>query len=236
MKRKKIHMPVVPLPPAGNHDILPWSEMQEHRHQRWERIARQYEANHDDFYAAFRFLNNHPAFYRWPSDNLSRDERYLIHDRGVSYGLDMMVVKVNPKTRRIDKPNRLNTKTEVWLELMVPWWGASDNHVSMHWWEADIGGDTYDQAVIRLARNVHKLIGNDRRQVDKDYPPPDIETRTVTGDPAFWESLAQLAAGEVVSDEPQGEEDQGDPVDEAAGPGSEDEVHESPGVRDSVRK
>ena len=48
-----------------------------------------------DFYEAYHFLDKHPIFYRQFND-----------------GLDIMVVKVNPKNNRIDDDNTKNTKTE----------------------------------------------------------------------------------------------------------------------------
>ena len=57
--------------------------------------------------------------------------------------LDIDVVKVNPKTRRVDDNETKNTKIEYWIECGLP--GEHDIKL-------DCGGDSFEEAVINLSR------------------------------------------------------------------------------------
>jgi hypothetical protein len=80
--------------------------------------------------------------------------------------LDIMVVKINPKTRRIDDDPKLNTETEVWLES-GPWTRKEDKvPFGNEFWvgpshdiRLDCGAPTLDRAVIKLARLVRRHYG-----------------------------------------------------------------------------
>jgi hypothetical protein len=102
-----------------------------------------------DFYEAWWFLYEHPEF------NDVKNYQY-------SFGncLDIDVQKVNPKTRRIEDDESLNTHTEVWLEC-----GGfiKDEHfkekIHCHDIDLDCGGDTFEEAIIKLANLVKKHYG-----------------------------------------------------------------------------
>lgn len=115
-------------------------------------------------------------------------ERHLEHDEGVSQ-LDIGVLKVDPATGRVEMrtatdgedegkeiPDELrNTKTEIWYEV-GPWLWPRDapEHqrgdlplagIGQHDWQLDGSADTYEQAIIDVARKLHDRYGNDRTQI-----------------------------------------------------------------------
>ena len=92
-----------------------------------------------EFFEAWEFLLEHKMFNRF-----FRDILYI------------MVVKVNPETNEVDDDNSKNTKTEVWLECGP--WSAEYN---THDWDLDCGGDTFEEAIIKLAGLVKKWYNDD---------------------------------------------------------------------------
>jgi hypothetical protein len=105
-------------------------------------------------YEAWYYLVNHPAFehpeYGPEFSTFPRD-------------LDIDFVKVNPSTNIIDDDDSLNTKTEVWLEFGPPWFDEeSGKWYSSHDIELDCGGDTFEEAIIELARLVKKHYGDEK--------------------------------------------------------------------------
>ena len=92
----------------------------------------------NNFFDAFHFLDEHPIF----------QGRF-------QYGCcDIMVMKVNPNTKEVDDNRELNTETNVWLEA-----GPYEDGHTVHDWEIDCGGDTYEEAIIELANNVFNKYG-----------------------------------------------------------------------------
>jgi hypothetical protein len=104
----------------------------------------------DDFYEAWHWLRSHPYFRKGEGRNAYPDFAELV---------DVIVVKINPETNRIDDDPALNTQVEFWLEACT--W-CSGGGVRCHDWEMDCGGPTYETAILTLARNVMDKIG--------DYP------------------------------------------------------------------
>ena len=89
-----------------------------------------------DFYNAWQFLSNHKMF------------NGLFHEC-----LWTEVVKVNPITDEIDDDHSKNTKVQVWLEH-GPYeeiWGSCTHDIDL-----DCGGDTFEEAIIKLATLVKK--------------------------------------------------------------------------------
>lgn len=152
-----------------------YAQIQEHRHREWTEIVRAFEAEPGDFYRAWHYLNQHPLFWcvgGRRNKPMPVHEKHLIHDRGVAEGLDLSVVKVDPNTRRVEMVEEgsgedPNTQTEVWYELCFHRWGAQYDDVRVHVWQADGGGDTYEEAVLKAAQQVHDLYGNDRQIFDR---------------------------------------------------------------------
>ena len=97
--------------------------------------------------------------------------KYLIYadifDGKFLEGLDLMVVKVNPETNEIDDNSALNTKTAVWIEH-----GPYDT-AGGYWYhdiDLDCGGDTFEEAIIKLAELV-----KEKYYTDKPYTKVDDE-------------------------------------------------------------
>ena len=107
----------------------------------------------NDFYDAYNFLEGHKMTK--PSlklgDTLKEHEVDNFHKC-----LYVSVVKVNPDTCELEyKEDRLhlNTKTEVWLEFGR--WSEKEK-VAYHDYDLDCGGDTFEEAIIKLANLVDK--------------------------------------------------------------------------------
>lgn len=92
-----------------------------------------------EFYDAWEFLLEHKMF-----QCRFRDLLYII------------VVKVNPVTSEVDDDQTKNTKTQVWLEV-GPW--SEQYHT--HDWDLDCGGDTFEEAIIKLADLVKQYYNDD---------------------------------------------------------------------------
>lgn len=101
-----------------------------------------------DFYEAFHFLKHHRIFRG----------RFLEN-------LDIAIVKVSPKTRRIEDDPSENTLTQVWLETgpikNVKNVAMMQQPVWMHDLDLDCGGNTFEEAICRLAARVLKKYGWD---------------------------------------------------------------------------
>ena len=111
-----------------------------------------YKADHNEvtmmmekFYDAWMFLSTHKMF------------RNLFE-----CGLYTVVVKVNPETDAVDDDDNKNTKVQIWLEH-GPYEIQPGNCCSQHThdWDLDCGGDTFEDAVIKLAELVKKHYNND---------------------------------------------------------------------------
>lgn len=121
----------------------------------------------DEFYDAWWWLQNHPAFYRQAFWARGQDEP------GFFSGLDISVQKVNPLTGRIDDNKALNTQVEFWLEN-GPWMRTDDpangipedmlgdGEIHSHDINLDCGGLTYEEALLNMAKLVREHYG--------DYP------------------------------------------------------------------
>jgi len=120
-----------------------------------------------DFYEAYHFLDNHYIFmgkegYR---DICNDDYKDFSIETKIFFATSMCakyslchcveVQKVNPETNYIDDNEDLNTKTEVWLEC-----GPYDDRYAVHDIDLDCGGDTYEEATIKLANLVYEKYGD----------------------------------------------------------------------------
>ena len=74
--------------------------------------------------------------------------------------LDVDVVKVNPKTNCIDDNDSLNTKIQIWLEC-----GPYFENQITHDIDLDCGGNTFEDAIIKLAKLVKKYYTDDRNEI-----------------------------------------------------------------------
>ena len=105
----------------------------------------------DDFHAAWHWLYEHPYFHytRWPGES------------GFKEGLYLMVMKVDPETRRFEDDRSRNTHTEIWLEN-GPYVDEDGRDQHCHDIELDCGGDTFEEAICNMAKEVMEQQG--------DYP------------------------------------------------------------------
>lgn len=154
-------------PPGLHADV--WGYKQES----WEEAVAAYEAVPDSFFNSWYYLNGHPVYWRFNqvADRPANHESGLETEYG--FGSDAINIHVTQVCsdcgRRHDDDPNLNNKTEIWLETgkweMLPGKG-SRHHGHWHDPELDCGGDTYEEAVIKLARLVWEKYGNDRRIAD----------------------------------------------------------------------
>ena len=92
--------------------------------------------NMEKFYEAWNYLENHKIF------NTGLASRFV-------NCLNIEVVKVNPKTQEIDDDETKNTQIAVWLEC-----GPYDKNCMQHDIDLDCGADTFENAIVKLARLV----------------------------------------------------------------------------------
>lgn len=99
-----------------------------------------------DFYTAWHFLEEHKMF----NGRFNED-------------LWIKVVKVDPKTNEIENDERRNTKLQVWLEHGKY---EEEYRCCNHDWDLDCGGDTFEEAVIKLAELVKESYGDDGKKIN----------------------------------------------------------------------
>lgn len=158
------------------------ADLEMYHAKEWAHAVRNYEADPRDFYNAYYFMVLHPANTR----------RFEMGGKvGAPYScfaeyLYVMVVKVDPQTKRIEtkyNPNwkrngkgkdrfdkARNTETNVWVEwgpytegsrcggANVPE-GQEVTGSSSHDPRCDTGGATFEEAIVNLAHNVYVLYG-----------------------------------------------------------------------------
>lgn len=148
-------------------------EIQASRVGKWRKLVRTFEENPDDFHSAWHYLNEHPLFWSLAGTRAKpaeAHEKYLVHENGFPHALDIFVMKVDPKTRRVEDDESRNTKTEVWYEICMTHWPSQYDDVRVHAWQIDGGGETYEEAIVKAAQQVHETYGNDRTIFDKETP------------------------------------------------------------------
>ena len=99
----------------------------------------------DKFYKAWRYLTTCDYF------NITFGS---FSENNFGHGcLDIDVVKVNPETMAMDDNDKNNTKIQIWIE-------TGNWHKESSTWCHDIfldcGGDTFEDAIIELAKLVKK--------------------------------------------------------------------------------
>ena len=98
----------------------------------------------EKFYEAWNYLENHKIF------NTGLASRFV-------NCLDIEVVKVDPVTNRIENDQKRNTKTAVWLEAGRYYpeaTGSPHDPKFGHNPYLDCGGDSFEEAIIKLAKKV----------------------------------------------------------------------------------
>jgi len=110
------------------------------------------ELHKTDFYTAYWWLYDHPIYqYKYMEECSYTDSMF-------HRALDIQPVKVNPKNNTIEDDTTLNTKTRIWIE------SASDYDIenrcfTTHDGFLDCGGDTFEEAIIELAKLVYHYYG-----------------------------------------------------------------------------
>jgi hypothetical protein len=160
-----------------------YRDLQGYRESDWDDTVHVFEANPRSFYNAWHYLNNHPVFWTFgePRDGKVPEvhERNLQHEHGMTFGngLEVTVHRVDPKTNSTSEDPARNTRTEVWYELSLTHWPTHPHYpIHIHDYEGDGGAKTYEKAIVRAARKVHELYGNDRKILDaqlEDKPEPE---------------------------------------------------------------
>lgn len=140
----------------------------------WRKTVKAYEADPADFCNSYYYLDNHPAFWKFlahPNDREGREPNHIMfleHEYGVTRSLYLYPVRCNPQTHRVEEDSSLNTKTEIWYEI-GPMDLLPDEHgYCNHWHDylLDGGADTYEQAIVEIARKVWEHYGNDRKIIE----------------------------------------------------------------------
>ena len=159
-----------------------YERLQEYREDGWRKTLLAFEANPDSPYNAYYYVANHPMFYSFKPWKNAQDgvpavhERHLDHESGWTY-VHIDPHMVNPVDNKISDDPHLNTKLEWWYEfgptLFHENMGAG---VSGHDHHCDGGADTYDEAIIKVAKAIHEAYGNDRKQVMEKWNDPELPT------------------------------------------------------------
>ena len=98
-----------------------------------------------NFYESWHYLENHSI--------------YKDHFLECLY---IEVVKVNPKTKRIEENEELNTSIEIWLES-----GPYLEDCSTHDIDLDCGGNTFEESICELAKLVKDKYTDDKNISDE---------------------------------------------------------------------
>jgi hypothetical protein len=195
LEEKPIILPVIPCDDErvredwarrGDSDTATWGELyadvQKADDEQWIKTVRNFEREPLDFYNAWWFLNNHPAFWQFNGDgSQSPKERIhhknLMRDNGITRSVRIDVVKVDPLTKHHEDDESLNTHTQVWIEMGKWEWPSTkpvDEHslrdAHFHDHELDCGGDSFETAIIVAAICLHTVYGNDRIICDSKDP------------------------------------------------------------------
>lgn len=119
-----------------------------------------------------RWVMKHPVWFVPVKDNRKNGFDFL-PGMGWEECVDIDIAFVNPITRRIDDDDSLNTQFEVWIEAGPPvdisnephppppgGWNKYNRYARSHDFNLDCGGDTLQEAIMRLALLVKEHYGN----------------------------------------------------------------------------
>lgn len=144
-----------------------YRDLSQMRQEKWRRQAGEYEAHPGDFYVAWWWLQQHPVF--WYFGGNRHHESTLQWERGTDEGLEFRPVKVNPETERIDDDKARNTALRIWVEVFPCSMTGGRDGIRLHDYECDTGGPTYEEAVIRVAREIYAVHGHDRQALHRRW-------------------------------------------------------------------
>ena len=185
MKQKPVRLPkLATAVPGDKRSSRLYYDLRLYLETGWQDTVRAYETSPDSFYNAWCYLNEHPVYWKLVRYGHGQEDldalpdnhmRWLEHGYGFTDGgIWIAVARVDPATGALSNDPALNTRTEVWLETgEFAWSAVKEHHIEpgthYHNYKLDCGGETYEQAVIALARNVHRFYGNDRRRCAPEY-------------------------------------------------------------------
>lgn len=160
-----------------------YERIQEHREDEWRKRILAFEANPDSVYNAYWYVALHPMFYYFkPWKFTKKDKIPPVHERHLvnEQGWDCVHISpqmVNPADMRISNDEHLNTQVDFWYEFGPTLWGNNYGEgIRGHDHTCDGGAPTYDEAIIKVAKAIHKTYGNDRKQVVKKWKDPELPT------------------------------------------------------------
>lgn len=181
----------------------PWKTMWQVTCNEWRRTVDAYETDPGDFYAAWYYLDEHPAFWRFrhgPTDAQPYSLRRRLHRKhlevqgGINRCVRISVHKVNETTRSTEDGPPL--ETEIWVETGQYSWPKEVNPKDPETFDSiyhdhllDTGGPTVEDAILRTAHNVWQVYGNDRRVCDAPYD--EMAYVTVVDQEHFEELMAE---------------------------------------------
>lgn len=143
-----------------------YRSIQIRREDRWRSLVLAYEEDPEDFLCAWTWLNEHPLFYQFHREF---HERGLNGQRGIlDGGVEVVPTKVQPRNRRHSEDPTKNTLLQFWVEVF-PCSIVPDETIRVHDYERDTGADTYEEAIVKAAKEIYAHHGNDRAQLEKEW-------------------------------------------------------------------
>jgi len=113
------------------------------------------------FYDAWWFLVQHPMFFN-PENYPDVEEEDKKYFASFTECLCIDCQKVNPVTKSIDDNKKLNTHTEIWLECgPMQYVEVFERVTPTHDYRLDCGADTFEDAIIKLAKLVKRYYNKD---------------------------------------------------------------------------
>lgn len=149
-------------------DARTYKDIQDSRASHWAELVERFEAN-PDFYNAYHWLNHHPLFWTFHQGDGRLPvvhEKHLVNHFGMPEALDIDVVRFDPETMAVSDDPARNTELRVTWELDAI--GTLGETIRTHVYKLDGGAPTYEEAVIRAAKKIHKKYGNDRQIFDEE--------------------------------------------------------------------
>lgn len=145
-----------------------YADLQGYRIDNWRTTVLAFETNPNSVYNAYLYIANHPMFWffrQWKNSKLPLvHERHLEHEDGWRC-VDITPHMIDPATNRISDDKHLNTKVEWWFEYGPSLFCHNAGVMTGHDHKRDGGAATYDEAIIKVAKSIHKHYGNDRAKV-----------------------------------------------------------------------
>lgn len=135
-----------------------YQDLQKMRMKEWTTRAQMYERDPENLMNAWWWLQKHPIFWYFGKH---QHEVSLCWELGVDEGLEFRPTLVDPETRRIEKPRSRNTHLEFWVEVFPA--SLRNREIRLHDYECDTGGDTYEEAIVKVAKEIYERHGHDRQ-------------------------------------------------------------------------